>query len=241
MSAVQNNSKVWEGIYSQGKGMLVYPNESMVRLTYGLLKPESHKRILDYGFGTAANLIHLARRGFSMAGVEVSASALEIAQQRCAQENIHADIRLFAGGQLPFEDGSFDVVMAWQVLYYNSWESFHSAMGEIERVLRPGGIFIGTLAGVGDVSHQMSKPLGDCEYISGVLGQEGAHLLIVDKDDLPRCFPQRQIRVGEFYYQFDAPPSRHFIVTYQKPCAGPGFSGHEFGVKPCHRKGVGNA
>jgi hypothetical protein len=24
-------------------------------------------------------------------------------------------------------------------------------------------------------------------------------------------------------------------------CAGPGFSGHEFGVEPCHRKGVGNA
>ena len=40
MSSVQSNSKVWEDIYSQGKGILSYPNESMVRLTYGLLEPQ---------------------------------------------------------------------------------------------------------------------------------------------------------------------------------------------------------
>lgn len=217
MNAVQSNSKVWEDIYSQGKGMLSYPNESLVRLTYGLLRPELHKQVLDYGFGAAANLIHLARRGFAMTGVEVSPSANVIAKKRCAQENIQADLQLFAGGKLPFEDASFDAVIAWQVLYYNNWESFFSSVREIERVLRPRGIFIGTMAGVGDVSHQMGKPLGDCEYISGVLGQEGAHLLIVDKNDLQRCFPDRSLTTGEFYYQFGESMSRHFIVTYQKP------------------------
>ncbi|PIQ55542.1 MAG: hypothetical protein COW02_02885 [Comamonadaceae bacterium CG12_big_fil_rev_8_21_14_0_65_59_15] len=217
MSAVQSNSKVWEGIYSQGKGLLSYPNESLVRLTYGLLRPELHKQILDYGFGAAANLIHLARRGFAMSGVEVSPSANDIAKKRCAQENIQVDLRLFVGGTLPFDDASFDAVIAWQVLYYNNWESFFTAIREIERVLRPRGVFIGTMAGVGDISHQMGKPLGDCEYISGVPGQEGAHLLIVEKEDLQRCFPNRLITVGEFYYQFDAAQSRHFIVSYQKP------------------------
>jgi len=217
MNVVHGNSKVWEDIYSQGKGMLSYPNESLVRLTYGLLKPESHKQVLDYGFGAAANLIHLARRGFTMTGVEVSPSANEIAKKRCDQENIQADLYLVAGVKLPFEDGRFDVVIAWQVLYYNNWESFFSAMQEIERVLRPRGIFIGTMAGVGDVSHQMGEPLGNCEYISGVPGQEGARLLIVEKNDLQRCFPNRSITVGEFYYQFDSAQSKHFIVTYQKP------------------------
>lgn len=217
MSAVQNNSKVWEDIYFQGKGLLSYPNESLVRLTYGLLRPELHKQVLDYGFGAAANLIHLARRGFVMTGVEVSPSANEIAKKRCAQESVQADLQLFAGGKLPFDNASFDAVIAWQVLYYNNWESFFSAMREIERVIRPRGIFIGTMAAVGDVSHKMGKPLGDCEYISEVPGQEGAHLLIVEKDDLQRCFPNRSITVGEFYYQFDGAQSRHFIVTYQKP------------------------
>jgi len=217
MDAVQSNSKVWEDIYSQGKGILSYPNESMVRLTYGLLNPTEHKQVLDYGFGAAANLIHLARRGFEMTGIEVSPSAVEIAKSRCAQDSVKADLRLLTDTGLPFEDDYFDAVVAWQVLYYNHWKSFHSAMTEIERVLRPGGIFIATMAGVGDISHHLGTLVGDCEYISGAPGQEGAHLLILEKKELQRCFPDRLIAIGEFYYQFDSALSRHFIISYRKP------------------------
>ncbi len=217
MNVIKNNSKVWEDLYSQGKSILTYPSEPLVRLTYGLINPQSHNKVLDYGFGAAANLIHLARRGFTMSGVEVSPSAVAIGKKRCAQDNVQADLFLFSSGKLPFENEYFDVVIPWQVLCYNNWESFSSAMQEIERVLRPGGIFIGTMTGVGDVSHQLGKKIGDCEYISGVTGQEGAHLLIVDKHDLQRCFPNRSITVGEFYYQFGTAESRHLIVSYQKP------------------------
>lgn len=217
MNSVQSNSKVWEDIYSQGKGILSYPNESMVRLTYSLLVPQLHKQILDYGFGSANNLIHLARRGFAMTGVEVSPSALEIAKNRSVDAGVKADLRLIEGGGLPFDQDSFDAVIAWQVLYYNNWTGLHAAILEIERVLRPGGVFIGTMAGVGDISHKLGKALGDCEYISGAPGQEGAHLIILDKHELQRCFPDREITVGEFYYQYGEAQSRHFIISYRKP------------------------
>lgn len=217
MGSIQKNSKVWEDIYSQGKGILSYPNESMVRLTYNLLDPLRHKQILDYGFGSANNLIHLARRSFAMTGVEVSQSALEIANRRCMDAGVNADLRLIEGGELPFEQNSFDAVIAWQVLYYNNWSGLHAAIHEIERVLRPGGIFIGTMAGVGDISHKLGKALGDCEYISGAPGQEGAHLIILDKHELNRCFPGMEITIGEFNYQYGEVQSHHFIISYQKP------------------------
>lgn len=101
MNIIQDNSKVWEDLYSQGKNVLTYPSEQMVRLTYGLLNTQAHKKILDYGFGAAANLIHLARRGFEMTGVEVSQSAVEIAKKRCIQDSVQADLLLFSGGRLP--------------------------------------------------------------------------------------------------------------------------------------------
>ena len=123
MNSVQSNSKVWENIYSQGNGVMSYPNESMVRLTYNLLNLSEQKYVLDYGFGSANNLIHLARRGFEMSGVEISPSALKIAKTRCNQESIQADLRLVSTGELPFHDDHFDVVIAWQVLYYNTWKS----------------------------------------------------------------------------------------------------------------------
>jgi SAM-dependent methyltransferase len=214
---VRINAGIWENLYGQGKGLLQYPSESLVRLSYGLLDPQQHAQVLDYGFGAAANLIHLARRGFLMSGVEVSASAVEIAGKRCADAGVSADLRLGAGGKLPFDDGRFDAVLAWQVLYYNTWETMRSAMREIERVLRPGGRFIGTMAAVGDASQVHARPVGDCEYISMVEGQEDARVLIVDSGDLQRCFPDRKISVGEFHYQFGALRSRHFIVTYERP------------------------
>jgi SAM-dependent methyltransferase len=214
---VRVNAGIWENLYGQGKGLLQYPSESLVRLSYGLLDPQVHAQVLDYGFGAAANLIHLACRGFRMSGVEVSASAVEIAAKRCAAVGVQADLRWSEGGKLPFPDAQFDAVLAWQVLYYNTWGTLRAAVQEIERVLRPGGRFVGTMAGTGDVSHVHATALGDCEYISTVPGQEDARLLIVDKADLPRCFSDRNISVGEFQYQFGKVRSRHFIVTYERP------------------------
>lgn len=216
-SAVQENTKVWEGLYSQGKNLLVYPNDSFVRLSYGLLNLKDHPRILDYGCGGGANLLHLARRGFTMSGAEVSPSAIDACKARCVQEGINADFKLITENQLPYPDGAFDAVVAWQVLYYNTWDTFFKAIREIERVLRPGGVFIGTMAQPGDVSHLNSKPLGNGEYISEVSGQEGARLLIVEQEDLQKCFPNRSITVGEFNYLFGQLKSRHFIITYTKP------------------------
>jgi SAM-dependent methyltransferase len=53
-----------------------------------------------------------------------------------------ADIRLYDGGALPFEDASFDVVFCKQVL-----EHVHDpvhVLAEVARVLRPGGAFCGS-------------------------------------------------------------------------------------------------
>lgn len=217
MDVMDENSRVWESLYSAGKNILVYPNESFVRMTYGLLDVQTHPRVLDYGFGAGANLLHLGRRGFKMSGIEVSKSAVAIGQKRCKQEGIDAELILSTEPTIPFGDNQFDVVVAWQVLYYNDWKSLAFAVQEIERVLRPGGIFIGTMAQEGDTSHTNSNSLGDCEYVSNVQGQEGARLLIIQESNLTRCFPGRDLRVGQFNYSFNGVESRHFIIVYQLP------------------------
>lgn len=66
------NSRVWEGLYKQGKSNLQYPNSFLVSLSHHLLDPAKHRNVLDYGFGAGANLIFLARRGFAVSGAEVS-------------------------------------------------------------------------------------------------------------------------------------------------------------------------
>ncbi len=75
---------------------------------------ESHHRLLDLGTGTGAVLAEFAsaRRRLRLAvGVELSPQMLIRAKRRHAGHLIRAD-----AGTLPFDDGSFDVVVAaWTV------------------------------------------------------------------------------------------------------------------------------
>jgi len=211
------NSLIWEDLYKQGKSNLSYPNSFLVSLSHHLLNPAKQRRVLDYGFGTGANLIFMARRGFEVYGAEVSKSAVEIVKVKLSGENLHADLRIIPDNRIPYDDDFFDVVIAWQVLYYNTWETLHQAVQEINRVLRSGGIFIGTMAAPGDVSHLNSTPLGNSLYASNVPGQESAIVLIVDKDQLPQCFPSKPLRTGHFVQSFEGIPTGcHWVVSYEK-------------------------
>jgi SAM-dependent methyltransferase len=211
------NSRVWEDVYKQGKSNLNYPNSFLVSLSHHLFNPAKQRRVLDYGFGTGANLISLAHRGFEVSGVEVSETAVEIVNAKLKAQNLKADLRITSNNRIPHDDGFFDIVVAWQVLYYNTWETLRPAVKEIDRVLRPGGIFLGTMAAPGDASHLHSKPLGNSVYVSNIAGQEGATLLIVDKDQLPQIFSKKSLKTGQFIQSFEGlATNSHWVVSYEK-------------------------
>ena len=86
-------------------------------------------------------MIHLINKGYELSGVEVSDSAKSNLTARLEKLRSKADLRSISEGKIPFEDGKFDVVIAWLVLYYNDWNGFRKAMDEINRVLKPGEFF----------------------------------------------------------------------------------------------------
>jgi SAM-dependent methyltransferase len=211
------SATIWENLYSQGKSLLNYPNSFLVSLSYHLLELQKHRRVLDFGFGSGANLVFLVHRGFEVSGVEVSKSAVEMVRQKLLAENLEADLRTIHNRVIPFDDNSFDAVIAWQVLCYNTWETLKKAIEEIDRVLKPGGLFLGTMAAPGDASHVRSKLLGDSLYESQISGQEGAIILIVGEEELSRCFPGKNIKIGSFNQSYEGLlDSRHWVISYEK-------------------------
>jgi SAM-dependent methyltransferase len=91
-------------------------------------------RVLDLGCGDGAFAAELAGAGAQPVGVDVSEEAVRRA--RAAQPNI--DFHLVeAGAPLPFEDASFDVVWAGEVIEHVL--DVAGLLSEVRRVLRPEG------------------------------------------------------------------------------------------------------
>jgi SAM-dependent methyltransferase len=88
-------------------------------------------RILDVGCGTGANLLMLSEYG-EAEGVDISEDALAFCRERGLDK-----VRLGAGEKLPYEDGTFDLVTALDVVEH--MDDDLAGLREMRRVLRPGG------------------------------------------------------------------------------------------------------
>jgi SAM-dependent methyltransferase len=90
--------------------------------------------ILDYGCGTGGNTPAFAEFGTVIA-IEPEAAAVRLAQGRGAAKCCRG-----SGTTLPFREGTFDVVVASDVLEHI--ETDERAVAEIARVLKPRGVAI---------------------------------------------------------------------------------------------------
>jgi SAM-dependent methyltransferase len=88
-------------------------------------------RILDVGCGTGANLEMLSRFG-DAEGIDVSQEALTFCRERGL-----SNVRWGEAERIPFEDKTFDLVTAFDVVEH--LDDDVGGLKEIYRVLRPGG------------------------------------------------------------------------------------------------------
>jgi SAM-dependent methyltransferase len=98
-------------------------------------------RVLEVGFGPGvalAALLERASAGF-VAGVDTSGLMVRQARSRHAEAIAAGRLELHEGdaGSLPFADASFDKVCGAHVIYF--WPDPVVTVGELRRVLRPGG------------------------------------------------------------------------------------------------------
>jgi ubiquinone/menaquinone biosynthesis C-methylase UbiE len=104
--------------------------------------------ILEIGFGTGLNLAHYPAHVKNIATVDPSTGMNRIAQRRIANSGITVDARLQSGENLPFPDTRFDcVVTTWTLC---SIQELGRALGEIYRVLKPGGRYFFLEHGLSD-------------------------------------------------------------------------------------------
>lgn len=95
------------------------------------------KRVLEVGCGAGTDLARFAKGGAIVTGVDVAASAIELARQNFQQQTLAADLREADGEHLPFPGDTFDLVYAHGVVQYTA--DGQALVDECRRVLEPGG------------------------------------------------------------------------------------------------------
>jgi len=119
-------------------------------------------RVLDAGCGTGRNLVYFLRQGYKVFGVDQSADAISQTRRLAAalaphlpEDNFRVEpvermsfgSRQQSANRNQAEPDGFDVVLSSAVLHFARNEDHWQAMvGEMWRILKPGGIFLARLA-----------------------------------------------------------------------------------------------
>lgn len=148
------------------------PVEALVRTVAYYLRgragsrPRAQLHFLEMGCGAGANLVWLARQGLRVSGIDVSPTALALAREQLAQAGCAqrvGELREAPAGQVPFADASFDGIVEACVFQHLPRPERLAAFGEIKRLLKPGGVFVGYLLDVGHTvfEQQQAQQLPD--------------------------------------------------------------------------------
>jgi SAM-dependent methyltransferase len=137
--------------YRQRSGHHVYPVEFVVRAflgNYPRHKPDrtayDGKHVLDLGFGDGRNMPLLHDLGMKVHGVEISREICQLTEARMRRYyDIDIVARVGRNCSIPFEDASFDFILACHACYYiDPATRFSDNVKEIARVLKHGGTFV---------------------------------------------------------------------------------------------------
>jgi len=150
-------------------------------------------RLLDMGSGTGRHLVHFARRGFSVTGVELSQHMIDVAREKLEAEGLSA--RLLRGdfcNMSALENESFDyVICMFSTLgMVRGRDNRAAALAEAFRVLVPGGIFV---MHAHNRFHNLWAPGGRLRLLRSYLGAlagrcEVGDLIIDGYRGVPRMF-----------------------------------------------------
>ncbi|MFF8287503.1 class I SAM-dependent methyltransferase [Streptomyces albus] len=129
------------------------------------------RTVLELGTGHGRDALYFAREDFNVQATDFSATGLEQLREAARMHGVDARITTAVHDvrdPLPWPDASVDAVFAHMLLCMAlSTEEIRAAVGEIRRVLRPGGTLVYTVRHTGDAHYGTGTAHGDDIYEHG--------------------------------------------------------------------------
>jgi SAM-dependent methyltransferase len=145
-----DQQKIWD--YFQGTGADAFAG-NYPRLRYLLdLLPKRSRRALNIGVGNGAFERLALKRKVEIHSLDPSEGAIQMLRRDLG---LGDRAKVGFSQAIPFSDESFDAVFASEVFEHLDGPVFEQSLQEIKRILRPGGVLIGTVPSEEDLDAQI--------------------------------------------------------------------------------------
>lgn len=166
------------------------------------------KTILDMPGGNGIATYSFAKAGFEVTTVEPNPSdtvGRGAIHHTLREESLHANIVDAYGEKLPFESGSFDIVYVRQGLHHAG--NLPAMLGEIARILRPGGVLLACREHVVDDYKQSLQRFLDSQPDHQLYGGENAFTLADYRQAMAASGMRISVELGPFDSQINMHPN----------------------------------
>jgi len=136
-----DQEKIWQ--YHQDPEKSTSFDSNRGRLRYVAAKILAHENVLNIGVGNAYLEEQLIQRGVSVSTLDPDEEAIARLQKNLKVTANNAKVGY--SQEIPFGDQTFDVVVMSEVLEHLNDDILTRTLGEVSRVLRDGGRFLGTV------------------------------------------------------------------------------------------------
>lgn len=151
-----------------------------------LLVKEKIKTVYDLGCGVGRHTVFLAKQSFKVTASDVSPSGVRKTREWLANENTNANVVELDMLTWPFDSGTFDAIIAYNVVYHAMRNEVEHVIRQAYRVLSMNGVMLVTFKSILDSEYGEGLRLDQSTYapVAGV--EKGIPHYYVDEDEVRR-------------------------------------------------------
>jgi tellurite methyltransferase len=132
-----------------------------------VLKARGVRHVLDLGCGVGRHALFFAEHGFGVEAIDGAAAGLDFVRRATAARGLRLGLHRADADALPFAEASFDYVLSWNVIFHGTMGDVGRRLVEIWRVLKPGGLYQGTMLSKRDAQFGRGQRVAPDTFIRG--------------------------------------------------------------------------
>ncbi|HPR42313.1 MAG TPA: class I SAM-dependent methyltransferase [Candidatus Methanofastidiosa archaeon] len=144
---------------------------------------DMEKRVLDCGAGGPVPPLALfAMHGYETHGIDISGKAVSASREFGKRHGMDLNIGPGDMRDIKFPDGHFSFVYSYNTIFHMPKREIYLSIGEMARVLKPGGLMFFNLLSVDDEGYGTGTEQGPGEFEEDWYGEKSLHAYFEDEE-----------------------------------------------------------